>query len=178
MRRLLAAAAMTGLALIAGCSSQPEAGATPGPAAAPPVAPAPGSAGPARPAGESAGGPTAGAGGDAALAGNTAAICDQAVRTGGDFAKTFAANLKLQIDAASADDPAAVQQARQKSARDVQNYSYALKDLSGLAADPAVKAALADMSKQVNALKGDMRKLDEAKLTGLRTTLDKACGQD
>jgi hypothetical protein len=98
------------------------------------------------------------------------------VKTGGDFAETFAENLKLQIDAASADDPAAVQQAEQKSTRDVQNYSYALNDLSKLAADPAVAKALADMSKQVNALKGDMRQLDEAKLSSLRSTLDEACG--
>jgi hypothetical protein len=58
----------------------------------------------------------------------------------------------------------------------VQNYSYALNDLAKLAADPAVSTALADMSKQVNALKGDLRKLDETKLNGLRSTLDQACG--
>jgi hypothetical protein len=34
------------------------------------------------------------------------------------------------------------------------------------------------MSKQVNALNGDVGELDEKKLAGLRTTLDKACGTD
>jgi hypothetical protein len=49
--------------------------------------------------------------------------------------------------------------------------------MSKLAADPALKAALADMGKQVKALKGDVRKLDTAQLTKLQETLDKACGK-
>jgi hypothetical protein len=174
MRRPLAAA-LTTLFLLAGCSTNLDGSATPGPAAAP--MPAPGGSVATQP-GAASGAPEGGGtgDGDARLSGNTEAICTQAVKTGADFARTFAANLELQIDAASADDPAAVQQAEQKAARDVQNYSYALNDLSKLAADPAVKTALADMSRQVTALKGDLRKLDGAKLNSLRSTLDEACG--
>jgi hypothetical protein len=178
MRRF-AAAALTGLFLVAGCSTDPDAGGTavaPAPAPGASVtasAPAPGAS-----ADATSRQSTGARGGDAALSGDTGAICTQAVRIGADFARTFAGNLKLRIDAASSGDPAAVRQAEQKSARDVQNYSYALNDLSKLAADPAVKRALADMSKQVNALNGDVRELDEKKLAGLRTTLDKACGTD
>ncbi|HET6531767.1 MAG TPA: hypothetical protein VFH03_14320 [Actinoplanes sp.] len=175
MRRPPAAAALTVLVLLAGCSTTSDRTATPGPAAAPAPAPS-GSVAP-RPGASGGGTGDASGGGDARLSGNTAAICNQAAKTGADFAKTFAANLELQIDAASASDPAAAQQAEQKSTRDVQNYSYALNDLSKLAADPAVKKALADMSKQVNALKGDLRKLDGAKLGSLRSTLDEACGR-
>jgi hypothetical protein len=116
------------------------------------------------------------ASGDAALAGDTAAICAQALKTGGDFAKTFAQDIELQINAAAANDPAAVQQAEQKTARDVRNYAFALRDLSELVDDAEVKKALAEMGEQVDALAGNVRELDVAKLTGLRTTLDKACG--
>jgi hypothetical protein len=172
MRRPLAAAVLTALLLLAGCSTAPDSTATPGPIAAPD--PHPGATAVPAPRPGSSGG--AARNGDAELAGNTRAICSQAAKTGGAFAETFAQNLELQIDAASADDPAAVQQAEQKSARDVQNYSHALNDLSKLAADPAVAAALADMGRQVSALKGDLRKLDGAKLTSLRSTLDEACG--
>nr|BFE75905.1 hypothetical protein GCM10020092_092060 [Actinoplanes digitatis] len=66
--------------------------------------------------------------------------------------------------------------AKQKTARDVENYSFALKDMSKLAADPKLKAALADMGSQVTALKGDVRKVDSEQLTKLQKTLDKACG--
>jgi hypothetical protein len=48
--------------------------------------------------------------------------------------------------------------------------------MSKLASEPALKAALADMGKQVTALKGDVTKIDAAQLTKLQETLDKACG--
>jgi hypothetical protein len=49
--------------------------------------------------------------------------------------------------------------------------------MSKLAADPAVKKALSTMGAQVTALKGDVTKLDEKKLTELHAVLDKACGR-
>jgi hypothetical protein len=180
MRRPLAAAAvLTGaLLLSAACSTGPgPAGAAPQPtppAGAGVSAPAPGSTGAAGDA--TAAGAADAAAGDAALQGDTKAICTQATKTGGDFAATFAQDLELLIDAASASDRTAVEKAEQKTARDVQNYSYALTDLSQLAGDTAVKKALADMGKQVSALKGDVRDIDEAELAGLRATLDRACG--
>ena len=182
MRRPLAAAALLAAALLAGCSTDTSGTGSPatGPSAA---APAPGgSAAPGASAGAASGAPAAGASaaagarGDAALAGNTQAICTQAARTGIDFAATFAENVKLQIEAAAAGEPGAVQQAEQKATRDVQNYSYALKDMSELAADPALKKALADMGERVTALKGDVSKIDEKDLAGLRARLDEACG--
>ncbi len=123
-------------------------------------------------AGPSGTGPSAG---DAALAGNTGAICDQAAKTGGEFAATFAQDLKLLIDAESAQDKAQAAKVKAKTSRDVDNYAFALADMSKLAADPALKRALADMSQQVSVLKGDVRKLDAKKLAALRTTLDSAC---
>jgi hypothetical protein len=69
-----------------------------------------------------------------------------------------------------------VAKAKQKTTRDMENYSFALKDMAKLASDPALKAALSDMGAQVTALKGDVRKIDADRLTKLGETLDKACG--
>jgi len=84
--------------------------------------------------------------------------------------------VKLLIDAQSAQDADLVAKAKAKSARDVENFSYALTDMSKLASEPALKAALADMGRQVKVLKGDVRKIDAARLDKLQETLDKACG--
>jgi hypothetical protein len=179
MRRLFLAAAIGAVVLgAAGCSADqapsagvtPQAGATAGAGASLP-------GGASAPANGSKPGGTAGTNaGDAALAGNTQAICNQAAKTGGQFGSMFAQDLKLLIDAESAKDQLLSGKVKQKTARDVENYSFALNDLSKLAADPTVKQALADMSKQVTALKGDVRKIDDKKLDSLRATLDKACG--
>jgi hypothetical protein len=173
MRRLLLAAAIGAVVLgAAGCSTDK----TPtGPATTPPVGftPQPGAsapAGAAKPGG-------AGSTGDAALSGNTQAICNQAAKTGGQFGSMFAQDLKLLIDAQSAKDKDLSGKVQQKTVRDVENYSFALNDMSKLAADPVLKQALADMGKQVTALKGDVRKIDDKKLDKLRGTLDKACGK-
>ena len=120
--------------------------------------------------------PSVAASADAALSGNTKEICAQAQRTSTSFGTIFLADLKLQIDAASK-GAAAKQQATEKTSRDVQNYSYALADMAGLTTDPALKKALTQMSTQVKALKGDVTKINAAKMAGLTATLDKACGQ-
>jgi hypothetical protein len=175
MRRLLYVTAVSGTLLLfgAGCSSDEPAATT---AAPTPVTS--GAAAPAASGGATASAPAAGGGsGDAALSGNSEAICQQAAKTGGDAAKNFAEDLKLLIDAESAQDADQVAKAKAKTTRDVENYSFALKDMSKLAADPALSSALADMGKQVTALKGDVRKLDAAQLTKLQETLDKACGK-
>ncbi|WP_067497141.1 hypothetical protein, partial [Actinoplanes sp. TFC3] len=125
--------------------------------------------------GASAGSRAAGAeAGDAALKGNTDAICDQAARIGGDAAKTFAADLKLLKDAKSADADAAAQ-VDQKTTRDVQNYAAALADMAKLTTDAKLKKTLAGMGKQISALDGDVRKLNPDKLAGLQEDLSKAC---
>ena len=179
MRRLFLAAAIGAVVLgAAGCSADGTPSALVTPQAGAPVgggAPLPGGASAA--ANGSTPGGTAGANaGDAALSGNTQAICNQAAKTGGQFGSMFAQDLKLLIDAESAKDQLLSGKVQQKATRDVENYSFALNDLSKLAADPTVKQALADMGKQVTALKGDVRKIDDKKLDGLRATLDKACG--
>ncbi|GAA0475011.1 hypothetical protein Ade02nite_40980 [Paractinoplanes deccanensis] len=171
MRLPLAACAAA--LVLAGCSGSPS-GQTP--AAGTPAAPA----------GTPATGPTAvppapvdpsvAASADAALSGDTEAICAQAARVNSDFGKTFIADLKLQIDAASKGG-AAKQQADQKIARDVSNYSYALADMAKLTTDPVLKKALTDMSQQVTALKGDLTKINAEKMSQLTGTLDKACGK-
>lgn len=175
MRRLLCATALSGALLLsgAGCSTDEPDGAAVGPA------PAASGAGPATSGGvTSTSAPATSAGsGDAALSGNTDAICQQAAKTGGDSAKNFAEDLKLLIDAETAKDADQVAKAKAKTTRDVENYSFALTDMSKLASDPTLKAALADMGKQVKALKGDVRKLDAAKFSKLQETLEKACGK-
>ncbi|RSM51088.1 hypothetical protein DMB66_42680 [Actinoplanes sp. ATCC 53533] len=175
MRRLLCATAVSGALLLlgAGCSSDDQAGTTaaPAPLASGASAPAVGGA-------TTSSAPAAGPGpGDVALAGNSDAICQQAAKTGADAAGTFAEDLKLRIDAESAQDADQVAKAKAKTTRDVENYAYALTDMSKLASEPALKAALADMGKQVATLRGDVLKMDAALLTKLRGTLDKACGK-
>jgi hypothetical protein len=174
MRRLLCATAVSGaLLLAAGCSSDEPAG-----TAAAPTPAASGAAAPATSGGavaSAAAGASPGSG-DAALSGNSEAICRQARKTGSDAATNFAQDLKLLIDAESAQNADQVAKAKAKTTRDVENYSYALTDMAELASDPRLKAALADMGKQVTALKGDVLKIDAARLTKVQETLDKACG--
>jgi len=175
MRRQLCATAVSGAILLlgAGCSSDDQAGATATPAPLASGAAAPAAGGPATVSAPAAvPGP-----GDAALAGNSEAICKQAAKTGADAAGTFAADLKLRIDAESAQDADQVAKAKAKTTRDVENYAYALTDMSKLASEPALKTALADMGKQVTALRGDVLKMDAALFTKLRGTLDEACGK-
>ena len=169
MRRLLAAAAATGALLLAGCSTAPDAPTVSGSTTTP--------------ASQAAAVPTVAASvaaknaGDAALAGNTAAICTQAAKTGGQFTAAFTYDRKVLSDAESTKDKDLAGKARQKTTRDVENYAYALTDMSKLVADPTVKKALATMGKQVTALKGDVSKLDDGKLRELGAILDKACGK-
>ena len=166
MRRLIAAAAVSGVLLVSGCSSDAETTAGADAAATPAVGASAGAAGV----------QDAAAAADAALSGNTAAICLQAQKTGGNAASNFAQDLKLLIDAESAKDKAAAEAAKSKTSRDMSNYSSALKDMSAQVSDTTVKKTLADMAASVDALKGDVRKLDEAELGKLQTTLSKACG--
>jgi hypothetical protein len=169
MRSHLTAPAALGLLLLTGCSSGDDPA---GDAAA--SAPAVGHGGSA--VAPTPVDPAAAASADAALGGNTKAICDQAARASAGFGETFIADLRLQIDAASKGG-AAKTQAQQKISRDVQNYSYALADMAKLTTDPALKKALTRMSKEVTALKGDVTKINAEKMSALTATLDKACGK-
>jgi hypothetical protein len=176
MRRLLVLTSV--LLLAAGCSTDKSGG---DPAAAPAPAPAPaGNSAPAA-AGTSAGpGSSAAAKGgdaDADLRNNTAAICNQASKTSGDFAATLDQNTKLASDAASAKDEVAKQRAEQKMTRDVQNYSYALIDMSKLAGDQTVSIALKGLGDQVAKFTTDAAKMDAKQLADIRASLDKACGR-
>jgi hypothetical protein len=180
MRRLHRAALVSALVLgVAACSTDKTGTGAAPTAAAPPPAPGAGIPASAPPSGGSA--PASASpsnqSGDAALSGDTEAICGQAAKVSGQFGAQFAQDLKLLIAAESAEGTDVKSQVLQKTTRDVENYSSALSGLSKLAADPTLKRALADMSKQVTALKGDVRKLDDRKLAGLRTTLDSACGR-
>jgi hypothetical protein len=175
MRRPLAAVLALPLLVLAGCSGAGE-GDIPATGPAPVTNPSVGA-----PAGGSAVAPppvdpSVAAAGDRALSGNTKAICDQAARTSATFGETFIADLKLQIDAASR-GPAAKAQAQQKIDRDVSSYSSALAGMADLADDKALKTALTQMGKQVQALKGDVTKLNADRMSELTATLDKACGR-
>jgi len=180
MRRNLAATAMLGALLgLAGCSDQAaSSGAVATPAPGTGAASATGAAPAAAATAVTTApvDPSVAASADAALTGNTKAICAQAARAGTAFGQTFIADLRLQIDAASKGaQPRS--QAEQKIARDVQNYSYALADMAGLTTDPALKKALRSMSAQVTALKGDITKINADKMSTLTATLDRACGK-
>jgi hypothetical protein len=153
----------------AACTSAGEAGPTP---AAPPPTSAPAVSGAA-----SAPAAAPGKSGDQALSKDTKAICAQADRLTTQFGATFIQDLKQLIDSSSAKDQQRQAEVEQKTQRDVQNFSFALRDLSALAADGDVKKALAGMSKDVTALNGDVRKLDADKLGQLSGKLDKACGR-
>ncbi|MFC7532082.1 hypothetical protein [Actinoplanes sp. GCM10030250] len=177
MRHVLFAAAGLSALLLAGCSSdQPEAatgpGSVPSAAAGATAAAEPGAA---TPAADTPDAPAAAAG-DAALAKDTDAICEQASRTSVAFGKTFKEDYRL-LKKASAQGGQAETEAEQKASRDVENFAFALLDMSKLASDPKVKKALGTMGAQVTALKGDLDKINDKKLAGLRGTLDKACGQ-
>jgi hypothetical protein len=113
---------------------------------------------------------------DTALSEDTEAICAQASRTSNEFGKTFAEDYQLLIKAA-AESKEAKAKAQEKVSRDLENFSFALLDMSKLAADPTVKKALSAMGAQVTALKGDVSKVDEKKLADLHGVLDKACGR-
>jgi hypothetical protein len=168
MRRLVAAVAVTSALLVAGCSTDKTgttAGATPAVSAG-----APASRSTARPDAGAA------AAADAALSGNTAAVCAQARTTGTNAQDNFAQDRKLLSDAQTAKDKAAVSAAKEKASRDVENYAYALGDMSKLVADPTVKQALATMSTDVTAAKGDLAKIGPEQLGKLAGTLAKACG--
>jgi len=171
MRRI---AALIILGALGGCS----AGSSPAtsPASAPAgVVPTPGGVMPTPAAGASAA-TTDPSAGDAALSGNTRAICEQAARTSAGFGETFIADLRLQIDAAAKGGDVKTQ-ADRKVARDVQNYSYALADMAKLTTDAGLKKALNQMSEQVKALKGDITKINADKMSELSATLDRACGK-
>ncbi|GAA4962226.1 hypothetical protein [Actinoplanes utahensis] len=113
---------------------------------------------------------------DAALSADTEAICDQASRTSTAFGKTVVEN-RVLLTRAGAESREAQAKAREKVTRDVQNFSFALLDMSKLTADAEVKKALATLGAQVTALKGDIAKFDDKRLTDLHGTLDKACGR-
>ncbi|MEU4423125.1 hypothetical protein AB0F81_21070 [Actinoplanes sp. NPDC024001] len=179
MRTVVFAAAGLSALLLAGCSAdQPEA--APAPASVPSatadatvpeggVTPGSSAAATQAPAGDAAAG-------DAALAGNSEAICAQATRTSNNFGTTFAADYQLLIEA-SGKDAQAKSQAEQKVKRDVENFSFALLDMSKLASEPQLKKALATMGAKVTALKGDLDRIDDKRLAALQATLDKACGR-
>ena len=167
MRRLLPLLPLLFSLLIAACSSSPDAAAT---TATPGTIPPPATA--AAPSGAPAD-PAKAAGGDAALSKDTKAICTQADKVTAQFGATFTRDLKVLTGASGA----VKTEVEQKTKRDVQNFSFALKDLSTLAGDAGLKKALGEMSTEVKALNGDVRKLDADKLGELSGTLDKACGR-
>jgi hypothetical protein len=170
MRRLWATAVSGAIILLsAGCTTEPAAttGApTPAVGAVTEATPAPGvTAQASDPAG------------DAALASNTGAICKQAAKTSGDAAKMLEQNRKLVADAASAKDKFLVQKVTEKAERDVQNWGFALTDMSRLVADTEVKKALGEVGAEISKIKGDFKKIDDAKVASLRKAVDKACGK-
>ncbi|MBG0568763.1 hypothetical protein [Actinoplanes aureus] len=178
MRPILFAVAGLSALLLTGCSAdQPETASAPATAPSAAAGTSAAAEGGTAPSAATAApdGPDAAAG-DAALSEDTDAICEQASRTSTAFGKTFSEDYRLLTEAAAQGGQAETE-AKQKAARDVENFSHALLDLSRLASDPQVKKALGAMGAEVTALKGDLAKIDDKKLAGLHATLDKACGR-
>jgi hypothetical protein len=174
MRRHLAASVVLAPLLLAAACSDRSGSATPAPDAT--ATPAPAVAGSGAAAASARVDPAAAASADAALSGNTTAICAQAGRTSAAFGKTFTADRRLQIDAAGKGADAAAQ-AKQQVERDVRNYSFALADMARLTNDPRLKTTLAAMSRQVTSFAGDLKKINATGMSQLSETLDKACGK-
>jgi hypothetical protein len=171
MRRLWATAASGAVLLLsAGCSTDPPVTGSPTPA--PPASVAVGV--PGASAGASAGVPDPG---DVALAGNTAAICEQATKVTAQAVRQYTQNKKNLTDAATAKDADLVAKAKAQAERDVQNWSFALKDLSGLVADTTVKKALAEVSTQITKFDADIQKISSKSFASVQAKVAKACGK-
>ena len=124
--------------------------------------------------------PADAAAGDAALAGNTEAICDQAAKTSGDFAATFAAGPQ------AADRRASSSRTRPQVAEGRAEDRPGRGELL-VRADRHVEAGRRPDGQEGAGRHGQaghraqgrrLRKIDETKLTKLRATLDKACGSE
>jgi hypothetical protein len=178
MRRLWATAASGAvLMLSASCSADPPATGTATPAVPPAsvAASAPGAPGaPGASAGASGVAPNPG---DVALAGNTAAICEQATKVGAQAVTLYGQNKKILADAMTAKDSDLAGKAKAKAQRDMQNWAFALTDLSRLVADTTVKKALAAASTQVTKLRTDIGKINAKDFAAVQAKLDKACGK-
>ncbi|BCJ44925.1 hypothetical protein GCM10010168_85010 [Actinoplanes ianthinogenes] len=168
MRRHFAAVAALSFALLgAGCSGGDK---------QEPTAAAPTPATDTAAATTAAADPAVAASADAALSADTKAICAQAERTGESFGTNFAADYQV-FKGAKAQGAEARARAKEKVARTVDGYAYALLDMSKLTSDPSLKKALASMGAQVTALKGDFAKIDDKQLAGISAKLAKACGK-
>jgi hypothetical protein len=163
MRRLLATAASGAVLLLgAGCSTEPTAAPAPtvaGAAAASTAAP-----------GASAG-PNAG---DAALAANTPAICNEAKKVSGAGVANIANGKKEIADAAKSNADAKAR-AQELAEHAVDQWSYALGDLGKTVADAQVKKDLTSISAEVAKLKATVAKVDDAKVAALSKKVETAC---
>ena len=170
MRRLLVAAASGAVLLLgAGCSTDKAAETDAAPA--PTAAVAPTGAAPAPSVTDASGKPVNA--GDAALASNAAAICNQATKVSGAAATTLAreagdlAGVKGEPDARAAET-----QVR----RGLEGWAFALRDLGNLTDDAALKKALGTQGGKVQKLsEGDLYKIKESQLKAIGKDVEKAC---
>jgi hypothetical protein len=183
MRRLLVAAASGAVLLLgAGCSTDKSGDAAPAPgltATARPAAPtvtggsgAPGAA----PATTDAGGKAVSPG-DAALAANTDAICKQATTVSSESVAAFASESKQLAAAKKAADPVAAQRTTAQVQRRLQSWSYALRSLSELTSDAALKKSFGTLGGKVEKLSQakDPATVKQSELRAVRDDVAKAC---
>ena len=174
MRRLLVAAASGAVLLLgAGCSTDKaaETDAVPAPtgAVAPTVAPS--GAAPAPSTTDASGKPVNA--GDAALASNTDAICNQATKVSGSAAAAFAREAGTLADSKGKPD---AQRVEERVQRGLEGWAYALRDLGNLTDDGALKKALGTQGDKVQKLsEGDLHKVKESQLTAIGNDVEKAC---
>lgn len=177
MRRLCAAAA-SGVILLfgAGCSTDKTADnptvAAPGATTAGPAASA-GAAASVAPGGASAGAVNPG---DAALAADSGAICNQATKVSGSALSHFATAARDLKEANAGSNAQAKAGAAESFKTNLQNWRFALDNLHQLVADQKLKA---DFGKQRDAidklLKGDPAKVTEAQVAAINKDITTTC---
>jgi hypothetical protein len=177
MRRLVAAVASGVIVLFgAGCSTDKSADS---PVVAAPSVAGSGPAVPSGvPSGAASGAASAGAvnPGDAALAADTGAICNQATRVSGGALSRFAVVSKDLKEANAGKNELAKVQAADAFKKSLQNWRFALDSLHQLVADQKLKA---DFGKQRDAvdklIAGDPAKVTEAQIAEINKNVVAAC---
>ncbi|MEV1332402.1 hypothetical protein AB0J20_22840 [Micromonospora costi] len=196
MRRLLVATVLTaGLASAGGCgSAQPSdtpaaGGSRPGGTATTGAAPAGSgptggassgagsSSGASSGAGSSGAGSSSGAssGGASSGGGDTAAVCAATRQAGASAVETYVAEVGRMVAAVGANDAAAAEAARRRAEAALTGWRGVLREQSGRATDPRLRALLGDLDAEVEAMGADVTGVDETELDRLQQRLDQLC---
>jgi hypothetical protein len=168
MRRLLVAATVvTALLAVGGCSGDGTPSTAPTPAG--PTSASAGSGG--SPAASSSPASPGGLAG-----GNAGAVCAAVTRASSDSATRFIAALGRMLESSTAKDQAAADAARRDAQAALTAWSTAMKEQSARASDARLKAALADVGREVAKIKPDVASINQTQLNDLQQRIDQLCG--